>query len=461
SSTTLQFCVLAAVFDLVQYGSFIYAATSSNGRIYYSNWQEPIALNIAPPTTANVGELVYVPIELGGVQASDDLRGAQVGIRVSNATILAPVSSLSPRIGNLFPTDSLTYSVALADGWDFMVTAPFSPTPPVSGTGIIVELPFYAQAEGCVNLTFTDHILTNGNAITISHQISTGQICLIDQGHLVGATYLQSRASGHYSDTLIRLEGPRGIYTTTTNATGNFTITDIDSGVYTATFTHPLFVNAIRNDIIITGQMTTTLPEVGLWGGDMNQDSEVDKPDWYICAAASIPVNDPAFDINGDNVTNIIDCTLVGSNIGRPNMSTTNPPKAGLMTLAQGISNLTADYSVGRVAIVKLGNGDMLLRAVDVNGQLYATGTRLGLPVGAVVTRVELRDGFAGGFLRWHQDHDNLFIVAAPSKNITLTRDTDIAFIHITGGEEVVIKAASPVGEKITYSIFLPLVIRN
>lgn len=421
---------------------------------------QSLTLSINPPPTADVGDLVYIPVSLSDVVTSDDVRGVQLSIRVSNLTAFAPAGDQPLHMGDLFPADSLTYTVAVTDGWDFMLTAPFSPTPPISGTGIIVELPFYAQAEGCVDLTFTNHILTNSNAITISHQTTTGQICLIDQGHLVGATYLQSRASGYYADTLVLLEGSRGTYTTTTDATGNFTITDIDSGVYTATFTHPLFVNAIRQDIIITGQMTTTLSEVGLWAGDMNQDGDVDKPDWYVCAAASIPVDDPAFDINGDNVTNIIDCTLVGSNIGRPNMSTTNPPKTGLMVSAQSIDNLSQGNGVSNIVTVQLGNGNMLLRAIDVSGQLYATGARLGLPVGATVTSVELRDGFAGGFLRWHQDNDSLYIIAAPHEDNVLTRDTDIVSIHITGGNEVVIEAANSVGVRTTHLIFLPIVAR-
>lgn len=447
-------------YDFAFYKEKVWAATGNTGHIYYIP-KTSVKLSVAPPTEARVGDLVYVPVYLGNVDTSHDIRGVQFGVRVSDYSRLAPAGDQQPHMGDLFSTDSLTHTVPITNGWDFMLTAPFSPTSAISGTGIIVELPFYAEAEGCIDLAFADHILTNSSAVTISHQTAMGQICLVDQGHLVGTTYLQGHASDHYSDTLIQLEGPRGVYTTTTDVAGNFSITNMNSGVYTATFTHPLFVNAIRKGITITGQMTTTLPEVGLWAGDMNLDGEVDNPDWYICAAASIPVNDPAFDINGDNVTNIIDCTLVGSNIGRPNMKTTNPPRSRLMALAQGINSLTADYGIGNIVIVSSGDGDLLLRAIDITGQLYAAGARLSLPVGATVTRVELRDGFAGGFLRWHQDSDNLYIIATPNNSTALTRDTDIALLHIMGGEEVILEAASPVGEKITHLVFLPLVIRR
>jgi hypothetical protein len=416
-------------------------------------------LSINPPAKADVGDFVYVPISLTGVLTSDDLRGAQIGLRVSNTAVLTPAGNLPPRMGNLFPTDSLSYTVALSNGYDFMLTATLSPTQAISGSGEIIALPFYARSEGCVDLTFADHLLTNGSAQLISHQVTPGRICVQDKGNLRGTTYLQGRSTGHFTGTLVMATGARGTYTTTTDAAGNFTFTDIYSGTYTAHFTHTLFVHAVRSVITVTGQTTATVPEVGLWAGDMNQDGDVDSPDWYVCAAASIPVDDPAFDINDDRATDIRDCTLLGNNIGRPNMSSTNPPKAGAAVSAQG-SHGVAGLNVGRIVGVPLGAGEMLLRAVDVNGQLFAIGARVGLPAGANVTRVELRDGFAGGFLRWHQDNDRLYIVAAPREDAPLTQNTDVVLLRFIGAGAAAIEASSSVGEpKPVHSIYLPVVI--
>lgn len=449
------------VAGLAQYGNSIYAGTSANGRIYRSTWGERVTLSAALPAIADVGSLVYVPISLTGVIASDDLRGAQIGLRVSNTAVLTPAGNLPSRMGNLFPTGSLSYTVALSNGYDFMLTATLSPTQAISGSGQIIALPFYARAEGCVDLTFADHLLTNGSAQLISHQVTPGRICVQDKGNLRGTTYLQGRATGHFTGTLVTATGARGTYTTTTDAAGNFTFTDIYSGTYTAYFTHTLFVHALRSVITVTGQTTMTVPEVGLWAGDMNQDGDVDNPDWYVCAAASIPVDDPAFDINDDRATDIRDCTLLGNNIGRPNMPATNPPKTGVAASAQS-SHGMAGLNVGRIVGVPLGTGEMLLRAVDVNGQLYATGARLGLPAGATVTGVELRDGFAGGFLRWHQDTDHLYIVAAPREAATLTQNTDVVRLRFTGAGAATIAAASAVGEpKPVHAIYLPVVVRH
>jgi hypothetical protein len=427
----------------------------------WSMCQERIALSAEPPAMGSVGSLVYVPISLTDVLTSDDLRGMQFSIETSNPVTLSPAGDQPLRMGDLFPSPSLTYTVAMTDRWDFMLTAPLSPTQPVSGTGIVVELPFYAHEEGCVELAFGDHLLVDGDVRLINHQTQSGQICVGETGNLSGMAYLQSRATGHFTGTLVTLEGQHSIYSTTTDAAGNFAFTDIYTGVYTATFTHPLYVYALRTDIAVSGQIA--LPEVGLWAGDLNEDGDVDEPDWYICAAASIPVDDPAFDINDDHATDIRDCTILAGNIGRADMPITNPPKIEMMTLAQSMPNLAAGYNVGRIIAIPQGDGGILLRVVDVSGQLYAAGVRLDLPTGATITGIESRDGFAGGFLRWHQDNDTLYIVAAPRESDTLMRDTDMALIHITGGgsNEVIIEAQSSVGKERPFLIFLPVVMRQ
>ena len=446
--------------DLARYNNRIYAATSEEGRIYSAE-ADTILMSIAPPLNAAVGDLVYVPVSLSGVKTWHDVRGVQLGVRTNDAIALAPAGDQPPRLGSLFPSGSLTYTAAITVGWDFMLTAPLTPTPPISGTGVIVELPFYAQATGCVDLTFADHILVDSQAITITHQIEAGQICLVEPGGLVGSTYLQSRSAGHYTGTQVTLAGPAGTYTATTGAAGSFTIPLVVPGVYTATFTHPLFVNAIRQDITITGGTTTTVIEAGLWAGDMNQDGDVDEPDWYICAAASIPVDDPAFDINDDRATDILDCTILAGNLGRSGMPGTNPPRTGLEAADQGSNRATVTQTVGMVIPIPLGDQEVLLRVVNVTGRIYAAGVRIDLPAGVLVTGVELGDGFTNGFLKWHQEGDRLYIVAAPPEEDILARNTDMVTIHLAGGsgEPVVIEAQNPVGEPI-FPVYLAIIRR-
>ena len=109
-----------------------------------------------------------------------------------------------------------------------------------------------------------------------------------------------------------------------------FALAQVPSGTYTAHFTHTLFVSGLREQIEVSPGVTTTLPLVGLWAGDLDTDGDVDQADWLVCAQASIPAGDPAFDLNADGVTDIRDCTRVLANIGRPDMPITDPPQVGL-----------------------------------------------------------------------------------------------------------------------------------
>jgi hypothetical protein len=419
----------------------------------------PIALTIDSLDTVAVGSLTYVPVKLQNTTRADDIRGIQFSLYVTDTMILTPAGNLPIRMGDFFPTDSYTYTVRTDDGWDFILNAPFSPTAAVSGTGVIAEFPFYAQTTGCVSLDFDTHLLVNGAAQPIDHQIIPGWTCI--PGNVVGTTYLQSRETGHYTDTLVVLEGPGGTFTTT-DASGDFTLIGVPSGVYTAHFTHTLFVHAERT-IMVTQMATTTVPKVGLWAGDLDQDGNVQARDWYLCAAASIPVNDSAFDISDDGVTDVRDCILVASNIGRPDMPITNPPQGHLASPVHGGERLTAAQSKEeQLTLIPQGNGDMMLRVVDVSRVVYTVGARLRLPDEATVSDVKLRGGFTDGFLQWHQQGNQLYIIAAPCEDHKITQDTDIALIHTTNSNVGIVEIeAANVVKAPGFSIFLPFVVWN
>ncbi len=153
-----------------------------------------------------------------------------------------------------------------------------------------------------------------------------------NQGGLEGQVYLQGRGSDDWGGTLVALQelGGGGYLTTTTDANGGFAFSQVPPGTYTAHFSHTLFVSGLREGISVSPQLTTTLPQVGLWAGDLDGDGDVDPADWLACAATSLSGDDPPFDLDGDEVTDVQDCTRVLSNVGRPDMSTTNPPQLGL-----------------------------------------------------------------------------------------------------------------------------------
>lgn len=417
-------------------------------------------LTIHPPTTATIGDLIYIPVELKHISSALDLRGVQFSLRVTDTAILTPAAPLAPMPGNLFPPGSITSTTLAGAGWDFLLTDALS-TPAISGSGVIVSLPFLARNEGCAGLTLTNHQLSNGSAQPIPHSAEAARLCVVGQGNVQGHLYLDWRSSGHYTHTQVMLIGSRQTYTTTTDPAGNFALTHLYAGAYTLQASHPLFVRAQRT-VTVTAALTTTVPRLGLWAGDINQNQRVNLYDWYLLAAAIFPVSDPHFDINDDGLTNIQDLVILTLNLGQPNMTTTNPPtRPGLASLDLSQPLITAQ-SEGQLKLGPAGANEMILRLEEVGEPVYAVGVRLTLPAEATVTGVEASPAFAGGFLEWHQEGTTLYLVVAPPEEQAVTQNTEVAVIRgvtfVAGKTEVVAKNSITAGPQ--NDIFLPIIIK-
>ena len=418
----------------------------------------PINLSLTPPTHIDAGSTVLVPVWVNNTLTSDGLRGVQIRLEIGNTAIVAPDTGAAVAPGDLMPSDSYTYTAALLNGYDYMAVESFS-AQPITGSGVLVYLPVRGVSEGCTTLTFSEHILGDSNAALVAHTTTDAVICVLGKVNLTGAAYLQSRAGGHYTGTQVVLTGSRGVYTTTTDATGAYALTGIYSDTYTVRLTHGLFVGATRT--VTATQQATTAADIGLWAGDVRGDGVVDQAGWYLCAAASIPVSDPAFDIKDDGATNVLDCIVLAGNIGRANMAMTNPPRAGQLMAAQGNGNAPATPSqAGSLYVVSLGNGDYAIRLRGTNLKMNALGLRLKLAAGSSASSVELRNSFAGGYLRWHQDGDRLYLVASPQGNGASLGDTEVALVHTDGGGVPVIEAQNSLGVAATKSVYLPLSLR-
>jgi hypothetical protein len=114
-----------------------------------------------------------------------------------------------------------------------------------------------------------------------------------------------------------------------------------------------------------------------------------------------------------------------------------NPHQDGFISLVHNKERPTAirNERVQHFALIPRGNGNVMLRVVGISEGIYAVGTRIGLTERTVVSAAELQDGFTDGFLRWQQEGDKLYIVAAPRKGTAVTRDMDIVLVHITTGD--------------------------
>jgi hypothetical protein len=425
-----------------------------------------VSLSIGGAEIIPVDQTVYVPVFINKVRQQDDVRGVQVALRSSKPELLSPLQSMKQpaRIGDFFAEESYMDAVPTNDTWSFVLNAPPPPAHAAEGSGIIVELPFKAKGTGCVTLEFTEHLIVTSTTGEVNHHAATRTICITDGGVITGTVYLESRTAGHYGDTQVVLSDGHRKYTTTTEPDGTFTLAGIAEGDYTLTVFRRLFITAIR-EVKLDGVETTVISDIGLWAGDMNEDNAVTRHDWYICAAASIPVNDPDFDLNADGVTNVRDCTIVANNIGRQDMETTNPSRTKYTTLpSPDTRSLPVQAGTvlplvgsGEPVLIPQDEQNLLVRLTEVNEPVRAIGMRFAVPAGTVVTSVEPRSIFESAFLSWHQDGDTLYIITVLDEEQVVTQDTDVVLIRgITEAElegTNLVSADGPI-----FSTYLPFI---
>jgi hypothetical protein len=424
-------------------------------------WQYPLgateqpSLSIIASDTVIKGDPVNIAVALNHITAGDDLRGLQFSLRVSDSGVLSPAATLSPTMGDFFPGNSITAVTAASGGWDFLLTAPLSPTAAASGSGTVITLPFTAQSAGCVDLSFTDHRLSNGNAQPVSHTAGTAKVCVEDTGSISGSIYLDWRKEGYYTGTQLTLTGATATYTATAAPRGGFSFTGITAGNYTLQANRDLFVRAVRALTVSAG--TTLTARIGLWAGDINQDQDVTLYDWALLSAAIYPVADPAFDIDDDGSTDIYDLMRLEKNRGQPDMTVTNPPARSARRFNSAEAEAVSSASAGLLALVPQDNGEILLRLETCKSPVQAVGARVTLPAGVNVNEIVLNKPVAGGFLKWHQQGDSLYIVAASPAGQTIAQGDDV--LTIRGASEASMTAQNVVSSR-ELKVYLPLVMR-
>jgi hypothetical protein len=385
-----------------------------------------IALIIDAPSTALVGgDPIWVPIKLVNVDEADDLRGVQLTIEVNDNTILAPAGDLSPRSGDLLPSETPIPAALTSNGWQILFT-----TAPLSGTGTIVELPFYAQKEGSVQLSFSQDKLKDGTPADIEHVTITDWLGVGDSSILAGTARLESRLPGAHDGITVTLDGPRENYLTHTNPAGGFTFANILRDSYTVRFEFPFFLYYSDN---VTVDGPITIEPVTLCAGDMDGNGTVNERDDSILSAGIIPVTMPTFDLNADGETDIGDLIIL-----QRNLTLQAPHNCGGTARYHNSIGSTQDASsyhsaVGQSFTLPVQNQEtsFTLGAKNVRGTIEAVGVLFKLPAEASTSEVELIGPFTGGFLEWQQEEDSLYIVVAPPEDVTLTEDTEIVRISL------------------------------
>ena len=449
-----------ALGDIDNDGDLDIAAGRFLGQIneIYVNYGQPVmqpTLSIISPNTTSVGNPVSVAVTLNHIAPDNDLRGLQFSLRVSDTGILTPASAITPTMGNFFPGNSITSVTAVTEGWNFLLTAPLSPTAAASGSGTVITLPFTAQGAGCVDLSFTDHRLSNGNAQPIPHTAGTASVCVEDAGNISGSVYLDWRSEGHYTGTQLTLVGATATYTATATPQGDFRFTGITAGGYILQANHDLFVQAVRT--LTVSARTTSTARIGLWAGDIDQDQNVTLYDWSLLAAAIYPVEDPAFDIDDDGLTDVYDLMRLEKNRGQSDMTATNPPPRSARRFDSAKAEAVNNSSADSLTLVPQGNGEILLRLEKCDEPVQAIGSRINLPAGIRVSEIVPNESVTGGFLKWHQAGDSLYIVVASPSGQTIAQGDDV--LTIRGASEASMMAQNIVLSR-KFKVYLPLIVR-
>lgn len=434
-------------------GIYLMVTVGGGVRVVQIAEKPPVpALTVQPPQAIPPGEVVYIPVYLNDVDVVHKLSGIQFSLNVTDTQILSPEPTAPPIMGDLFATDTITAITPTATGWEFLLTTSLSATDPYSGTGLLVSLPFTTKAVGCAGLEFSEHKLSNSDAQALVHTATGSTVCAIDEGTVAGQLALDWRASGHYTDTQVTLVGSQATYTTTTAPDGSFIFNTVYSGTYTLSARHALYVDAVRTVTVERGA-STTVPPLGLWAGDVDQDQDVDKRDWFIFSAAIHPIGDPTFDLNDDGETDIYDLVMVHGNIGQTEMGSTNPPSR----TGTGLRRESApSKSSGGELTLALQNGQLALNLTKLTLPVCAIGVRLAVPNSAAIENFTVNASLTTGFAHAHHAANQYYLVIAPTEGQVLSNAGNVALLEGINLQRVTLDAVNLVS--CAKSIYLPAI---
>jgi hypothetical protein len=418
-----------------------------------------VLLSVEPPEVVAQNTIVDIPVYLNDVQLINDIQGGQFSLKIDDTSILIPATDATPQLGGFFSADSFLDAVNTTDSWSVVVMS----TKTVSGTGIVVNLPFKAVGEGCTTLQFVDHKLSNSIPNYVPHDVNKAKICVRAANSVSGEVYLQ--AGRDYSEVMVQVSNEEKSYTTYTSKEGQFKIPNVLVGSYAITVTRSLYVPAVR-EMNLTHD-APALFDIGLWAGDMNQDGQVTTYDQKIMFTGIYPVDNPEFDINQDGTTDILDLGILTQNLNRANMTTTNAPKhQGRESIPQPElpDTLRSAESDFILSLTVQENGEM---ALSTSQTMVAAGAKIVLSEETTVTDVELQTAVGDGFLHWIQVDNLLYISALPAEGSRVATNSELVRIRTTGADDMVatieaenVEVIIPTTSENSYKIHLPIIIR-
>ncbi len=195
---------------------------------------------------------------------------------------------------------------------------------------------------------------------------------------ITGNVFMQGRTD--HTGVTVRANGPED-RTTTTGSDGLFAFSDLPTGDYIVTASHPGYLSAQDNSVQCQADATIEMPETWILGGDANNDKDINLFDLITVAAAfNTCSGDPDFDSRADirdtGCVDIFDLVLVGVNYGMTGPTgwpTVDPP---VTTSAVG-STVDRQPSVRKPYASLASDAERFdLRVENVNG-MYGIDVRL------------------------------------------------------------------------------------
>lgn len=360
---------------------------------------------------ANVGDVIYLKVRLEGASDEDNLRTIELNTVAAAPWMLEPAQSDAhrPRIGGLYPADDLWLSSTPVEGGWRVVLSVVGDRAPLSGSGVIVELPFRVRASGSVGLTASVHRLVTGERYDLPHRAppATARLRIVNAGQISGQVQRQHFGASDEGVTL-EVSRPNGSNRRVLRLApdGSFQA-DLAPGDYRLQARAENHLLATRELRVRQGERTE-LGKIVLWAGDLNGSGRIVWWDQQVCALAGAPVNDASYDLDGDGAVDGKDCQAIAANAGARAPTAQNPDLA-LERAAPGVYQPAAQ--IAALSLCRPTAQDVGL-CVELAGQpVGGLGLRLRLPKGVTFVREERTSALAHYDLAVRQEGQSLYLI--------------------------------------------------
>lgn len=138
------------------------------------------------------------------------------------------------------------------------------------------------------------------------------------EGDIIGNATVEGRAADNQADHLITAtDGMTVTLNTTTALTGSFIFEDAPAGTYSVTADEVGFLAATCEGVAHAADALTSLADVMLLAGDIDDSGEIDITDATAIGAVFGSTDPQVADLNDDGVVDILDLILMAANFGQ------------------------------------------------------------------------------------------------------------------------------------------------